>query len=614
MTQDRPSREGLDIIKQHVKTLPNSPGVYRMLTEDGQALYVGKARSLKKRVANYTQLARLPRRLQNMVFRTRKMEFVTTQTEAEALLLEANLIKELKPQYNILLKDDKSYPYIQLDTSHRYPRISKFRGRKKKGVQYFGPFASAAAVSQSLNILQKAFLLRPCTDSYFNNRSRPCLQYHIKRCSGPCVEKISPEDYGKLVAQAHAFLTGKTQQVQQELSEKMEEASLAMDYERAALFRDRIKALSSVQSNQRLQFQHMEDADIIALAQDGPQCCIQFFFYRGGQNYGNRAFFSTLKEGQTPQEQLALTLGQFYSRQPAPKSIFLNMEPEEISLLAEALSLKEKSVITLHVPKRGDKKDAVGFAARNAEQALKRKQSEEATTLALLESLRDRFQLARTPNRIEVYDNSHIQGSHALGAMIAAGPEGFITSGYRKFNIKQAQTNDDFGMMQEVFTRRFSRLLKGDEREVWPDLILIDGGRGQLNAAKKAMDALGLQEMPLIGVAKGPERNAGRETFHIADKNPFTLPPHDPALHYIQRLRDEAHRFAIGSHRAKRGKTMTQSALDSIPGIGPTRKKALLQHFGSARAVEDATLEDLQATPGISAKIAQVLFNYFREL
>jgi excinuclease ABC subunit C len=613
MQSSSPSRDGVAIIRDYVKTLPQAPGVYRMVAEDGRVLYVGKARSLKKRVANYTQLARLPRRLQNMVMHTRQMEFITTQTEAEALLLEANLIKELKPQYNILLKDDKSYPYIQIDMRHPYPRITKFRGKKKKGAEYFGPYASAGAVNQSLNILQKAFLLRPCTDSYFNNRTRPCLQYQIKRCSAPCVNKISEEAYAQLIAQARDFLQGKSPQVQQDLSRKMDEASQAMDYEKAAQFRDRIRALSAVQSDQRLQFQHLDDADVIALAQDGPECCIQFFFYRGGQNYGNRAFFSSLPEGQTTSEQLALTLGQFYSRQPAPKSIYLNIAPHEMTLLAEALSLKEKTTIRLHVPQRGDKKEATLFAEKNAQHALARKQSEEATTMALLEAVGECFQLAKTPERVEVYDNSHIQGSHAIGAMIAAGPEGFIKNGYRKFTIRDAQSNDDFGMMHEVFTRRFSKLLKGDEREVWPDLILIDGGRGQLNAAKNALEALGLHEVPLVGVAKGPERNAGRETFYLPDQNPFTLPPHDPTLHYIQRLRDEAHRFVIGSHRAKRGKTMTRSALDDVPGIGPTRKKALLQHFGSARGVQDATLDDLCATPGIHAAMAKVIYDFFHE-
>jgi excinuclease ABC subunit C len=604
-----PSDSGCDIIRAALARLDDSPGVYRMLDHTGKALYVGKAKSLKKRVANYTQLARLPLRLQRMVMQTASMEFVIATSEAEALLIEANLIKQLKPPFNILLRDDKSYPYISIEHGHPYPRIGKFRGAKKKGHTYFGPFASAGAVNQTLQWLQKAFLLRPCSDSYFNNRARPCLQYQIKRCSGPCVGKISESDYAALLGETEDFLNGKTADLQQKLGAQMQEASDAMRFEQAAALRDRIKALTQVQQAHRLSVPSVADADVIALVREGALACVQVFFYRAGQNYGNHASFLKVADDQEDAEVLESFIGQFYANHPAPPQLYASHTLPNSDVVQAALSLKEGRSIALSTPQRGEKREAVAFGLRNAADALRRRLSESQRTAQLLEGVQKLFGLPHPPKRIEVYDNSHTMGTHTLGGMIVAGAEGFMPKLYRRFNRKDATLapGDDYGMMREMLRRRLQH-----REENWdaPDLLLIDGGAGQLSAVEGVLQELQLI-IPVVAIAKGVDRNAGREQFFLPNTPPFQLPPDDPVLHYLQRLRDEAHRFAIGAHRQKRGKAMVASALDDIPGVGAVRKKALLHHFGSASALRDATIEDLLAVEGVHQKTAEQIYHHF---
>ncbi len=629
-----PDASGADCIAAYVRQLPDAPGVYRMLNQESEVLYVGKARSLKKRVSHYTQLERQPTRLQRMIVATRRMEFITTRTEAEALLLEANLIKEFQPRYNILLKDDKSYPYIRIDHSHPYPRVEKYRSRKPKQAKgLYGPYPSALAVNATITTLQKAFLLRPCADTVFANRSRPCLQYQIKRCSAPCVGYVSSTDYAALMAQAEAFLQGKSNQVKQDLVQQMEQASERMDYERAAELRDRIKALSAVQSTQRQQFTQLRDADIIALYQEGAACCIQLFSFRQGVNVGNRSFFPAQTEDAPAARILHQFIGQYYPSQRVPRQVLCNLLPEEPELLAAALKLKEGHGVVLAVPQRGEKKEAIHFAERNAREALQRQQAEHMSHAKTLQQVAALFHLPAPPQRIEVYDNSHLMGKHALGAMIVATPEGFQPNAYRIFNMdknaltrggEHAEAGDDFAMMRAMLRRRLKHLStvapsanatppasKTDPAAITPDLILIDGGQGQLTAALEVLQELQCTHIPVVAIAKGVERNAGREQFFLPGQAPFQLPHHDATLHYLQRLRDEAHRFAIGTHRKKRGKAMIQSALDDVPGIGPTRKKRLLHAFGSARGVMDATLQDLKAVPGINHATAEAIYAYF---
>ena len=604
---------GVAAIRNVLKTLSQKPGVYRMTDTRGDVLYVGKARSLRNRVINYTQVARLPRRLQRMVAQTRGMTIVTTNNEAEALLLEAQLIKRFRPAYNVLLRDDKSFPFILLRADHDYPRISKHRGARRAKGNYYGPFASAGSVNTTLNALQKLFLLRSCTDSFFNNRDRPCLLYQIKRCSAPCVGRISKEDYGELVGDAKSFLAGKATSVQAKLGAAMQEAAEAMDFERAALYRDRLRALTFIQGSQAINADGVGDADIWALACKSGVTCIQAFFIRGGQNWGHRAFFPAHTADVPDDEVLSSTLMQFYGEIPPPRTILLDRVLEEAALLEEAFG--GKTVLTM--PQRGDRVRLVKQATRNAEEALDRRAAESTTQGKLLRDVAELFDLEGPPKRIEVYDNSHIQGTNSVGAMIVAGTEGFIKGQYRKFNIKNPHTvpGDDFGMMREVLERRFTRAQEEDpDREggTWPDLLLIDGGKGQLSAVKGVLDGMGVEDVPLVGIAKGPHHGRdGREVFHLTDGREFQLPVNHPVLFYLQRLRDEAHRFAIGAHRTKRAKALVTSTLDDVPGIGPARKKALLMHFGTARAVKNASLEDLQKAPGVSEAVAQQVYDYF---
>ncbi|MCI1270510.1 MAG: excinuclease ABC subunit UvrC [Sphingobium sp.] len=608
---------GVAAIRDTVRTLTLQPGVYRMVDARGDVLYVGKAKALKNRVTNYTQITRLPKRLQRMVAQTRSMTIVTTGTEAEALLLEAQLIKRYRPPYNVLLRDDKSFPYILVRKDHDFPRIQKHRGARKIAGRYFGPYASGGAVNRTLNAMQKLFLLRSCTDSFFANRSRPCLLYQIKRCSAPCVGRIDADGYAELVSDAEAFLSGKAGGVQAKLASQMQHASEAMDYELAAVFRDRLKALTFVQTYQAINGQGLEDADVFALAARGGAMCIQAFFIRGGQNCGSHSIFPVHTADVDEDEVLTSFLGQFYEEAPPPPVLVLDRSLVEEDLLAEALSVRADRKVRIESPRRGGKVKLIDQARRNAAEALERRQAESAGQAKLLRGLADLFDLPEPPDRIEIYDNSHIQGAHALGAIMVAGPEGFRKSQYRKFNIKnpETRTDDDFAMMREVFTRRFFRAQEEDpdrEKGEWPDLVLIDGGKGQLSAACAILQEMGVDDVPLVGVAKGPFHGRdGREVFHLPDGREISLPVNDPVLFYIQRLRDEAHRFAIGAHRQKRSKAITTSSLDEVPGIGPARKKALLMHFGTARAVKDARLEDLRRAPGVSAKVAQMIYDYF---
>lgn len=614
---DKPDLErGAEAIRNVVRKLPARPGVYRMLDARGDVLYVGKARALKNRVTNYTQVARLPQRLQRMVSQTRAMEIVTTTSEAEALLLEAQLIKRYRPPYNVLLRDDKSFPFILLRMDHDFPRVQKHRGARRAKGRYYGPFASAGSVGRTLNALQKTFLLRSCTDSFFANRSRPCLLYQIKRCSAPCVDRIAKEDYARLVGDAQDFLEGRSTAVQKRLGDAMTKAAEAMDYEQAAVLRDRLKSLTFIQGSQSVHADGLGDADVFALAAKGGQLCIAGFFIRGGQNWGHRSFFPAHVASVPDEEVMASFLMQFYEAVPPPKTILVDRDPAEMELLAEALGEIAERKVEISVPQRGNRRRLLEQAVRNAGEELDRRLAESSSQAKLGRELADLFDLENPPQRIEIYDNSHIQGTNALGAMVVAGPEGWIKGAYRKFNIKRAETmpGDDFAMMREVFQRRFARAIEEDPERTkgeWPDLVLIDGGKGQVSAAGAVLAELGIDDLPYVGVAKGPDRNAGRETFYLPNGREFTLPTNNAMLFYIQRLRDEAHRFAIGAHRAKRAKAMGSSPLDEVPGIGPARKKALLMHFGTARAVRGASLEDLQKAPGVSAAVAQAVHDFY---
>ncbi len=614
---------GVAAIERALLTMPLSPGVYRMLDARGEALYVGKARSLKKRVYSYTQVGRLPERLRRMVNDTVSMEIVTTHTEAEALLLEANLIKRLKPRFNILLRDDKSYPWLMLTDGHAFPQITKHRGKPGKGASFWGPFASAWAVNQTVTAMQRVFLLRSCSDSVFTTRTRPCLLHQIKRCSAPCVDRIDKPGYDRLVGQARAFLSGKAGSVQAALAGEMEQASEAMEFERAAALRDRIRGLTHVQGTGVINPASIEDADIIAIHLAAGQACVQVFFIRGGRNNGNRAFFPANTRGEEAAEILSAFIAQFYDDKPPPPLLLLNAAVAEPELIAEALALKADRKVELAVPVRGEKRAVVEHAATNAREALERRLAEGAGQAKLLEGVATLFGLAGPPERIETYDNSHIMGTNAYGVMVVAGPEGFTKQAYRKYGIRgPIAPGDDFAMMREMLERRFGRSLREqaaaqDEsgsppaRPDWPDLLLIDGGLGQYSAVRQVLDDLGVTDVKLVAIAKGPDRDAGREWFHTGDAPPFQLPPRDPVLYYLQRLRDEAHRFAITTHRAGRSKALVQSELDEIPGIGAARKRALLNHFGSARGVKQAGLVDLENAPGISRETARSVYGHF---
>jgi excinuclease ABC subunit C len=643
-------KKGVEVIADVVRRLPMGPGVYRMLDENGDVLYVGKARSLKKRVTSYTRLQGQSNRIMRMIMATAAMEFVLTRTETEALLLEANLIKRLRPRFNVLLRDDKSFPYILLTGDHAAPAIVKHRGARRRKGDYFGPFASAGAVNRTINALQKAFLIRNCTDSYFENRSRPCLLFQIKRCAGPCTGESSNEDYAQLVAEARGFLSGRSQAVKKELATQMEEASQRLDFEHAAVYRDRLAALSHVQSHQGINPQTVDEADVVAIHQEGGQTCVQVFFFRTGQNWGNRAYFPKADKSIEEAAILESFLAQFYDDKPAPRLILLSHEIEEMDLLSQALSERAERKVEIAVPKRGEKKELVDHALTNAREALGRRLAETSSQGRLLQGVAEVFGLPAAPRRIEVYDNSHIMGTNAVGGMIVAGPEGFAKGQYRKFNIKSQDITpgDDYGMMREVLTRRFSRLLKehartplaaaddqipesaeeagleDDEEDdglqasnadmpAWPDLVFIDGGQGQLNAVREMLTELGVTDVPLVGIAKGPDRDAGREKFFMEGRPSFMLPERDPVLYFVQRLRDEAHRFAIGTHRAKRKKDIARNPLDDISGVGPARKRALLRHFGTAKAVSKAGIDDLMAVPGISESVAKLVYDHFHE-
>ena len=606
---------GVAAIRNVLKTLPTRPGVYRMQDARGDVLYVGKARALKNRVTNYTQVERLPRRLQRMVAQTRSMTIVTTNNEAEALLLEAQLIKRFRPAYNVLLRDDKSFPFILLRADHDFPRIQKHRGARRAKGNYYGPFASAGSVNNTLNALQKLFLLRSCTDGFFKTRDRPCLLYQIKRCSAPCVGRIDAAGYAELVGDAKDFLAGKSTKVQAKLGEQMTAAAERQDFELAAVLRDRLKALTFIQGTQAINAEGVGDADVFALACKDGVMGVQAFFIRGGQNWGHRSFFPAHTAEVPEDEVLTQFLGQFYEEVPPARTILLDRDLPEGALLAEALAERNGYKVALSVPQRGDRRRLMEQARRNAVEALERRLAESTTQAKLLREVADLFELSEPPDRIEIYDNSHIQGTNALGAMVVAGPEGFRKGQYRKFNIKQAATDDDFAMMREVFRRRFARALAEDpDRDAgdWPDLVLIDGGRGQLNAARGVLEEMGIEDVCMVGVAKGPHHGReGREVFHLMDGRELTLPVNSPVLFYLQRLRDEVHRFAIGAHRQKRAKAMGASPLDEVPGIGPARKKALLMHFGTARAVRGASLDDLKKAPGVSAAVAQQVYDFY---
>jgi excinuclease ABC subunit C len=614
---DKPDLEaGTGAIRAVVKTLPARPGVYRMLDARGEVLYVGKARTLKSRVTSYTQVARLTKRLQRMVSQTRSMQIVTTNTEAEALLLEAQLIKRYRPPYNVLLRDDKSFPFILLREDHAFARVQKHRGARRAKGQYYGPFASAGSVTRTLNALQKLFLLRSCSDSFFATRSRPCLLFQIRRCSAPCVGRIDEEAYGELVADAKDFLAGKSTQVQQKLGRLMEEASVHLDFELAAVYRDRLRALTFIQGSQAIHAEGLGDADILALACKGGTMSIQAFFIRGGNNWGHRSFFPAHTNDVPEAEVLTSFLTQFYEEVPPPRLILLDRVLPEAELLAEALSARAGRKVVLKVPQRGDQANMMRQAKRNAEEELDRHLAETSTQARNLRALAETFELEGPPERIEVYDNSHVMGTNAVGAMIVAGPEGFRKNNYRKFNIRRAETvpGDDFAMMREVLGRRFLRLEKEDpdrSRGDWPDLLLIDGGKGQLSAVCETLENAGIHDVPVVAISKGPDRDAGREVFHLPGGREITLPPNSPLLFYLQRLRDEAHRFAIGAHRQKRAKSFAANPLDDVPGIGPGRKRALLMHFGTARAVRGAALEDLEKAPGISKRMARGIYDHF---
>ncbi|WP_293340037.1 excinuclease ABC subunit UvrC [Parvibaculum sp.] len=609
---------GAALIAEKVKLLPDSPGVYRMYDAKGELLYVGKARSLKKRVSSYAKIGGHSNRIARMIATTAQMEFISTATETDALLLEANLIKRLKPRYNVLMRDDKSFPYILLTGDHAFPQVVKHRGSRSRQGDYFGPFASAGAVTATLNALQKAFLLRSCSDSVFESRTRPCLLFQIKRCSAPCTGEISEEGYAELVDEARAFLKGRSRKTQQQLVGLMDRAAADLDFERAAIYRDRIRALTQIQSHQGINPQTVTEADVFAAWGEGGQTCVQVFFFRAGQNWGNRAYFPRHDKELALDEVLEAFLAQFYEDRPPPRMVLLSHDVPGRPLLTEALSIRAGRKVAVGVPRRGEKRELVDHALTNAREALGRRLAESSTQRKLLEGVAEVFGLEQPPRRIEVYDNSHISGTKPVGGMIVAGPEGFMKNQYRKFNIKgeNIEPGDDYAMMREVLTRRFTRLLKESENApqsegLWPDLILIDGGAGQLKVALEVLNELGIDNVTAVGVAKGPERDAGRERFFMQGKPDFMMEPRNPVLYYLQRLRDEAHRYAIGSHRARRSRAIGVNPLDEVPGIGPGRKRALLQHFGSARAVARAGLSDLESVNGISAKVARAVYDHF---
>jgi excinuclease ABC subunit C len=618
--QSDPTVTGAALIRAELKTLPAGPGVYRMENAKGEVLYVGKAKSLRKRVASYARPQGLGARMARVVAACARLEIVTTHTEAEALLLESNLIKRLKPRYNVLLRDDKSFPYIRLTTSHAWPQITKHRGARDGGDEYFGPFASAGAVNATLAQIGRAFPLRSCSDTVFESRTRPCLQYQIKRCTAPCVGRIGRDDYMALVDEVHAFLRGESRAIQARLARKMQAASDALDFETAAIYRDRIQALTRIQGRQDINLEKVGDADVIALARRGNACCIQAFFFRAGQNFGNRAYFPSVPAGTSDADVLEGFLGQFYAVHAPPKTVLLSDAVPNARLIADALALRAGFRVHLQVPARGSRRAAVDHARTNAETALARHLSENASQLRLLDGVAEAFALPEAPRRIEVYDNSHIGGKGALGAMIVTGPEGFNRSAYRRFNIRGAiAPGDDYAMLREVLTRRFTRAMaedaaagnEGGTRTDWPDLVLIDGGLGQLRVAEDVFAELGITDVALAGIAKGKDRNAGRERFFLPGREPFSLEPGHPVLYFLQRLRDEAHRFAIGGQRAKRSRGIVRSELDNIPGIGSARKKALLTHFGAARAVGEAGVEDIEKVAGISRTVAKRIYDHF---
>jgi excinuclease ABC subunit C len=634
-----PLAAGRAVIARYAKLAPNSPGVYRMTDAKGEVLYVGKAKNIAKRILSYTRAAAYDTRIERMIAATAALEFVSTATETEALLLEANLIKRLRPRFNVLLRDDKSFPYILITGDHWAPQIFKHRGAHSRPGQYYGPFASVGAVNRTITALQRAFLLRSCSDGFFESRTRPCLLYQIKRCSGPCTGEIDYAEYAELVREANAFLSGKSRSVKEELAVEMEKASGTLDFERAAIYRDRLAALSAVQAQQGINPRGVEEADVFAVHQEGGFSCVEVFFFRTGQNWGNRAYFPRADRAVGPGEVLGAFLAQFYDDKPVPRLILVSHEPDERALLAEALSVKSGRKVEIVKPHRGEKKDLVDHALANAREALGRKLADTSSQRKLLAALAECFGLARAPRRIEVYDNSHIQGANAVGAMIVAGPEGFSKNQYRKFNMRAADLTpgDDYAMMRETLGRRFKRLIAevprpaaetpageaqqeesagahddaGDTSSSWPDLVLIDGGRGQLAAAQETLAALGLVDVPLVAIAKGPDRDAGRETFFAPGREPFRLKPRDPVLYFVERLRDEAHRFAIGSHRARRKRAIREAGLQEIPGIGPGRKRALLQHFGTLKAIERASPGDLAKVPGVNAEIARKIYDFF---
>ncbi|WP_299828683.1 excinuclease ABC subunit UvrC [uncultured Roseobacter sp.] len=617
-TQPKDVATGYEVIQSYLKTLDTSPGVYRMLDAESRVLYVGKARNLRARVSNYARPSGHSARIARMISMTASMMFLTTRTETEALLLEQNLIKQLKPKFNVLLRDDKSFPNILVTADHDFPQIKKHRGAKKEKGSYYGPFASAGAVNRTLNQLQRVFLLRDCSNAMFESRTRPCLQFQIKRCSAPCVGKISAEDYGQTVRDAEKFLTGKTTDIQARLAAEMSAASEAMAFERAAALRDRIKALTQVQTAQGINPQSVAEADIIALHMDGGQACVQVFFIRANQNWGNKDYYPRVGPDVDAAEVLEAFIGQFYDTREPPRQLILSNEIENPDLMAEALTGKLGRKVELLVPQRGEKAELIDSALRNARESLARKMAETATQARLMKGVAEAFGLEAPPARIEVYDNSHIQGAFAVGAMIVAGPEGFMKNQYRKFNIRgeELTPGDDFGMMKEVLTRRFKRLIKEDpERKEghWPDLLLIDGGAGQVSAVREIMEAHGVGDIPMVGVAKGIDRDAGKEEFYRTGRQLFALRHNDPVLYFIQRMRDEAHRFAIGTHRAKRAKSVGATPLDDVPGVGAARKRALLAHFGSAKAVARANLSDLKAVDGVSGALAEKIYDFFHE-
>ena len=612
------SKTGYKVIQKYISTLDSSPGVYRMLDDQARVLYVGKARNLKARVSNYARPSGHSGRISRMISETSSMMFLTTRTETEALLLEQNLIKQLKPRYNVLLRDDKSFPNILVTTEHRFPQIKKHRGAKSEKGAYYGPFASASSVNRTLSQLQRVFMLRNCTDAMFESRTRPCLQYQIKRCSGPCVDRISTDEYGAAVKDAQRFLSGRSTEIQEKLAAQMAAASEAMEFEQAAGLRDRIRALTQVQTTQGINPKTVSEADIVALHLEAGQACVQVFFIRANQNWGNRDFYPRVAADMSHAEVMEAFLGQFYGTKEPPRSVILSHDIENADLMQQLLSDKLARKVDITVPLRGEKLELISGALRNAKESLARKMAETATQAKLLRGVAEAFDLDQPPQRIEVYDNSHIQGSNAVGAMIVAGPEGLMKNSYRKFNIASEglSLGDDFGMMKEVLTRRFKRLLKEDpDRSLdhWPDLLLIDGGAGQVSAVAKVMAEFGVEDIPMVGVAKGIDRDLGKEEFHMRGQRPFALQRNDPVLYFIQRLRDEAHRFAIGTHRAKRAKAIGATPLDDIAGVGASRKRALLAHFGSAKAVSRANLADLKAVEGISAAMAEKIFGFFHE-